>query len=114
MGKERPLGGEGIMPKQECTAWFDGACGPINPGGTATYGVMIKDQDGTILVREHSLVGEGSTMSNNVAEYAGVLHVLKYLRADATIDSHWSNRIVPGGESRMSFEAKTPDLLWIR
>jgi hypothetical protein len=35
------------------------------------------------------------------------------IRADATIDSHWSNRIVPGGESRMSFEAKTPDLLWI-
>src|ERR1039457_2050017 len=112
--KERPLGGEGNMPKQEYTAWFDGACGPINPGGTATYGVVIKDQDGTILVREHSLVGEGSTMSNNVAEYAGVLHVLKYLRADATIDSHWSNRIVPGGDSRMSFEAKTPDMLWIR
>src|SRR5450432_340898 len=76
MVKERPLGGEGIMPKQEYTAWFDGACGPINPGGTASYGVMIKDQAGTILVRERGLVGEGSTMSNNVAEYAGVLHIL--------------------------------------
>ena len=35
------------------------------------------------------------------------------LRADATIDSHRSNRIVPGGQSRMSFEGKTADLLWI-
>jgi hypothetical protein len=35
------------------------------------------------------------------------------LRADATIDSHWSNRIVPGRQSRVSFETKTADLLWI-
>ena len=35
------------------------------------------------------------------------------LRADATIDSHWSNRIVPGGQCRMSFDAKAADVLWI-
>jgi PAS domain S-box-containing protein len=35
------------------------------------------------------------------------------LRADATIDSHWSNRIVPGGQGRMSFDAKALDVLWI-
>ena len=35
------------------------------------------------------------------------------LRADATIDSHRSNRIVPGGQGRMSFEGKTANLLWI-
>ena len=35
------------------------------------------------------------------------------LRAGATIDSHRSNRIVPGWQSRMSFEGKTADLLWI-
>jgi ribonuclease HI len=40
---------------------------------------MIKDQEGTILVWEHGVVGKGSTMSNNVAEYGGVLHILKYL-----------------------------------
>ena len=31
----------------------------------------------------------------------------------ATIDSHRSNRIVPGWQGRMSFEAKTADVLWI-
>ena len=35
------------------------------------------------------------------------------LRADATIDSHRSNRIVPGWESRVSFEGKAADLFWI-
>ena len=35
------------------------------------------------------------------------------LRAHATIDSHWSNRIVPGGQGRMSFDAKAADVLWI-
>ena len=96
MGKERPLGGEGIMPKQEYTSWFDGACGPVNPGGTATYGIMIKDQDGTILVWEHGLVGEGSAMSNNVAEYAGVLQILKYLsyRPPGRITIHGDSNLV--------------------
>jgi hypothetical protein len=33
------------------------------------------------------------------------------LRTDATIDSHRSNRIIPGWQSRMSFEAKAANLL---
>lgn len=60
-------------------AWFDGACQPINPGATATFGFIIKAKDGTVLLKEHGLAGKGITMSNNVAEYAGVLHILKYL-----------------------------------
>jgi ribonuclease HI len=39
---------------------------------------VIKDQEG-ILVWEHGLVGKGKAMSNNLAEYGGVLHILKYL-----------------------------------
>ena len=35
------------------------------------------------------------------------------LRADATIDSHRSDRIIPGRQSRMSFDAKAADVLWI-
>jgi hypothetical protein len=26
----------------EYVAWFDGACGPVNPGGTATSGAIAK------------------------------------------------------------------------
>jgi ribonuclease HI len=60
-------------------AWFDGACEPVNPAGTASFGVVIKHKDGTVLLRDADMVGRGKAMSNNVAEYAGVLRILKYL-----------------------------------
>jgi len=60
-------------------AWFDGAREPVNPGGTASFGVVIKGEDGTVLLRDHGVVGKGKAMSNNVAEYAGVRRILKYL-----------------------------------
>jgi ribonuclease HI len=80
----------------EYHAWFDGACGPVNPGGTATFGVLIKAKDGTVLLREHGYVGQGSTMSNNVAEYAGVLHILKYLatRPPGRVTIHGDSKLV--------------------
>ncbi len=77
-------------------AWFDGACEPVNPGGTATFGVMVKDNDGTVLLKEHGLVGKGKAMSNNVAEYAGVLHILKYLssRPPGRVTIHGDSNLV--------------------
>jgi ribonuclease HI len=60
-------------------AWFDGACEPVNPGGTASFGVVIKGQDGTVLLRDAGVVGKGKAMSNNLAEHAGVLNILIYL-----------------------------------
>ncbi len=54
------------------------ACEPVNPGGVASFGVIIKDEDSTVISEEHDLVGRGDAMSNNVAEYTGVLHILKY------------------------------------
>ena len=75
---------QNVMPapaqaKETYLAWFDGTCKPVNPGGTASFGVVIKDKDGIVLLREHGVVGKGDAMSNNVTEYAGVLHILKYL-----------------------------------
>jgi ribonuclease HI len=62
-------------------AWFDGACEPVNPGGTASFGVVIRGEDGTVLLRDQGVVGNGKAMSNNVGEYAGVLRILKHLAA---------------------------------
>ena len=83
-------------PTREYLAWFDGACGPVNPGGTATFGVVIKNSDGIVLLKEHGYVGHGSGMSNNVAEYAGVLHVLKYLasRPPGRVTIHGDSKLV--------------------
>ena len=85
-----------MIEDNEYNAWFDGACGPINPGGTATYGIMVKDQDGTVLLKEHGLVGQGSAMSNNLAEYAGVLQILKYLsyRPLGRVTIHGDSKLV--------------------
>jgi ribonuclease HI len=80
----------------EYLAWFDGACEPVNPGGTASFGVVVKDDDGTVLLKEHGLVGKGSKMSNNVAEYAGVLHILEYLssRPPGRVTIHGDSNLV--------------------
>jgi len=80
----------------EYLAWFDGACEPVNPGGTATFGAVIKDKEGTVLSKAHGLVGKGSGMSNNVAEYAGVFHILKYLvsRPPGRVTIHGDSNLV--------------------
>jgi ribonuclease HI len=82
--------------EQGILAWFDGACEPINPGGTASFGVVIKGEDGTVISEAHGLVGRGDAMSNNLAEYAGVLHILKYLssRPPGRVTIHGDSNLV--------------------
>jgi ribonuclease HI len=63
----------------EYVAWFDGACEPVNPGGTAVSGAIVKAKEGTVLLEEGRLVGNGEGMSNNVAEYAAIIRVFEYL-----------------------------------
>jgi ribonuclease HI len=53
------------------TLHFDGACGPQNPGGTATYGYVLATTADTI-DQGVGVVGSGPAMTNNVAEYAGL------------------------------------------
>jgi len=60
----------------EC--FFDGCCEPINPGGTAAYGVVIY-KNGEKIWEDSKIVGSGKGISNNVAEYAGFKAILKYL-----------------------------------
>ena len=75
--------------------WIDGACEPINPGGTASYGLIIKRQivadkfseihgNKLRLLMVKHVVGNGSTMSNNVAEYSALLAFLGWYYANIT------------------------------
>jgi len=57
---------------------IDGLCEPVNPGGTGTFGYVIRDS-GSILASKSGIVGKGSVMSNNVAEYAALCEALKFL-----------------------------------
>lgn len=57
-------------------AFFDGVCEPRNPGGHAAWGVLVK-QDGATVFGAGGYVGNGSRMSNQVAEYAAVAIALR-------------------------------------
>lgn len=59
--------------------YFDGACEPINPGGTASFGWHIK-KDGQTILHDHKVIGTGPGMTNNLAEYTGLLEGIKALK----------------------------------
>ncbi|MDQ1280550.1 MAG: ribonuclease [Thermoproteota archaeon] len=60
--------------------FIDGLCEPVNPGGVATFGFSVY-RDSLKLEEKAGAVGEGSSMSNNVAEYSALCEVLKSLLA---------------------------------
>lgn len=63
---------------KEFTAFFDGCCEPVNPGGHAAFGAVVLI-DGEKVFEASEYVGHGPKMSNNVAEYSGCIAVLKHL-----------------------------------
>lgn len=66
------------MNRNLIEAWYDGAVEPVNPGGHGSYGVIIK-RGKEVLMRESSYLGDGPQMSNNVAEYRGIIGALAWL-----------------------------------
>ena len=70
------------MTKQ-LTAYFDGLCEPINPGGVATYGFVIYSGSGIKVSYGYGVTAvgyKGDYATNNVAEYSGAIEALKELR----------------------------------
>jgi len=57
---------------------FDGACEPVNPGGVATFGWIIK-RNGATLKCGAGEVARGPGATNNVAEYAALIAGLQAL-----------------------------------
>jgi|ERR1051326_407769 ribonuclease HI len=80
-------------------AYFDGACEPVNPGGTASYGVVIYE-DHEKVWECSEVYGEGKLMSNNVAEYAGLIAVLEWLIEHDLCDAEISVK----GDSKLVIE----------
>jgi ribonuclease HI len=61
------------------TTFFDGACRPFNPGGVATWGIAVYDND--ILVHEEcglACAPFSSAATKNYAEYTGHLKAMEY------------------------------------
>jgi ribonuclease HI len=80
-------------------AYFDGLCEPINPGGVATYGIVIK-QGGRTLFEESGLAYAKpwtDESSNNVAEYSAAIRALEWLKKN---DAQGSP-VILRGDSRL-------------
>jgi len=58
--------------------YFDGSCGPKNPGGYACYAFVIIEE-GKEVIQKTGIECQGEGATNNVAEYAGLLHALEFL-----------------------------------
>lgn len=57
--------------------YFDGGCGPNNPGGIATFGCYV-ERDGETIFKMQGVMDETET-SSNVAEYGGLISGLTWL-----------------------------------
>jgi len=71
-----------VIPNPTYIAYFDGACGPMNPGGTAAYGAVIL-REGEPIWECSKLFdpepGKERETTNNLAEYCGLIAVLEHL-----------------------------------
>ncbi len=77
------------------TIYFDGLCYPKNPGGVAAYGYLVR-RDGELIWQGFGAVGEGRGMTNNVAEYEGLMAAAQWL-----VDEGIKEKIVIKGDSQL-------------
>ncbi len=84
--------------------WFDGACEPINPGGTASCGWIVYRVEG----REKERIASGSKVvrrggplaTNNFAEWSGVGCGLRWM-LDNMKDECYLAKLLVVGDSRL-------------
>jgi ribonuclease HI len=64
--------------------YFDGLCEPKNPGGVATFGLVVK-RHGKVVFQQADLAYAKpwtNEASNNVAEYSAVIRALEWLKSE--------------------------------
>ncbi|NMB85932.1 MAG: ribonuclease HI family protein [Methanothrix sp.] len=77
------------------TVYFDGLCHPKNPCGVAAFGYLVL-RNGQVVHKGFRAVGEGKGMTNNVAEYEGLMSAAQWI-ADEGIEE----KIVIKGDSQL-------------
>jgi ribonuclease HI len=114
------------------TIHFDGLCYPKNPGGVAAYGYLAH-RDGKLIHQGFRAVGEGKGMTNNVAEYEGLMAaaqwiadeeitekivikgdselVIKQMNGQYRVNSATSKKYVP--EIKLLLQGKDVSLVWV-
>ena len=85
-----------MLPKK-LDLYFDGSCGPNNPGGTAGYAwVLIDPESKEVLASDFGKVCEGPLATNNVGEWGAVTNGLRHLR-----DQGWVGELSIRGDSQL-------------
>jgi ribonuclease HI len=94
---------------------FDGLCEPKNPGGVATYGIVI-EINGKKVFEDSGLADAppwSLMASNNVAEYSALIRGLEWLKREG----HCRDNVLVLGDSRLiinqlegRFKVKAPRL----
>jgi ribonuclease HI len=78
--------------------YFDGLCEPKNPGGVATYGYVLYNNEQKI-GEDSGVVGSGmfgDDVSNNVAEYTAMTRGMEHL-----LHTGYSGRLTIRGDSQL-------------
>jgi ribonuclease HI len=87
-----------IAVENSYTAYFDGACEPVNPRGTASYGAVVLQNGEPVWKCSTIYIPEGGVeTSNNVAEYAGLIAVLEWFADRNLFDAN----IIIRGDSQL-------------
>ena len=95
----------------------DGGCEPRNPGGIATCGWVIFNEEKEVLAEEHRVVQDGGDLAtNNYAEYCSLGFALRWLK-----DQNWRGTLDIRGDSKLLVEqinkrwkCKAPHLIPLR
>ena len=99
-------------PQSTIEVYFDGLCQPYNPGGTACYSFIIKNEEGNTIHSEYGLAARNST--NNVAEYTALIRALEWLLAN----DYENEKDIVRGDSQLvirqierNFKVKAPNMI---
>jgi ribonuclease HI len=80
--------------------YFDGACEPINPGGTMSFGSIVTENGQVVWYSAGHSGPESGMTSNNLAEYAALLALLDYFIERGMVD----DAIEVRGDSKLVIE----------
>lgn len=76
--------------------YFDGSIKGGNPGGTASFAWRLLDENGEEVAKGNGIAMSGEFATNNIAEYAGVVAGLEYLR-----EEDWNGDLTIYGDSEL-------------
>jgi ribonuclease HI len=82
-------------PTTKIQVYFDGLCQPTNPGGTACFAFIVKNEQGNTIHSKYGLAARNST--NIVAEYTAIIKALEWLIAN----NYQNESIVIKGDSQL-------------